>query len=195
MKTSRQQILDYIRAHNLVTAVEISHSLGMTQANARHHLGILQEQGVVAVVGKRPAQGKGRSSKIFSLAEFSYGHNLDRLASALLVELRGLSKEQSVNLAKQIAGEVKRSSNLTARLFQAVQHLNRMNYASRWEAHTDGPHVVFSHCPYLEVVNEHPQLCQVDHHLLEILVGIPVKQLAKLAPDHKGSVYCEFLCR
>jgi len=59
----------------------------MTEANARHHLEILREQGVVQVVGRRPSRGKGRPARIFSQSEQSLGHNLERLTNALLEEI------------------------------------------------------------------------------------------------------------
>jgi predicted ArsR family transcriptional regulator len=87
MKTSRQKLLDYVRDHRAVTAGEVSQALKMTEANARHHLEILREQGVVQVTGRRPSTGKGRPARIFTQSEQSLGHNLERLASALLEEI------------------------------------------------------------------------------------------------------------
>jgi predicted transcriptional regulator len=42
VKTSRQQLFDYIKNHHIVVTAEISRALNMTEANVRHHLTILQ---------------------------------------------------------------------------------------------------------------------------------------------------------
>ena len=68
MVTSRQRLHDYLEQHGPVTIQEITRAMHMTAANARHHLNILIEQGVVEGVGERAAQGKGRPSLLYALA-------------------------------------------------------------------------------------------------------------------------------
>jgi predicted ArsR family transcriptional regulator len=86
MKTSRQQILDFILLHRVATVAELSRVLHMTEANVRRHLAILEEQDRVEVVGHRPPQGKGRPAQIFAPSELTLGDNLDLLSNALLAE-------------------------------------------------------------------------------------------------------------
>ena len=87
MKTSRQQLLEYVQQHRAVTAEELSRALHMTQANVRHHLNILKEQSLIEVIGPRPAEGKGRPARSFGPSEKSLGNNLDLLSSVLLEEV------------------------------------------------------------------------------------------------------------
>ena len=68
--------------------------------------------------------------------------------------------------------------NLTQRLSQAVQHLNRMSYQARWEAHAQGPRVILQHCPYAAIVEQHPEVCRMDQFLLRNLLSLPVQQLS-----------------
>ncbi len=90
--TSRQRFLDYIRSHQAVTVLELSQALHSTRANAHHHLAILQGQGLVEVIGLRPAEGKGRPQHVYGLARQVLGDNLDKLASALLSEIASSSE-------------------------------------------------------------------------------------------------------
>jgi predicted ArsR family transcriptional regulator len=207
VKTSRQKLLDYLRDHRAVTAGELSQALKMTQANARHHLEILREQGVVQVVGRRPSQGKGRPARIYSQSEQSLGHNLERLASALLEEIASspamTNEEVWQRIARRVAqvpyptvvsrgDALRQGTRLTQSLYQAVRRLNEMHYQARWEARSDTPRVILGHCPYAAILAEHPEICQLDASLLEEMLGYPLEQTARLAKDGRGMTYCAF---
>jgi len=73
-----------------------------------------------------------------------------------------------------------------------MQALNELNYEARWEAHADAPQVVLGHCPYAEIIDAHPELCQMDTFLLEILIGERAEQVEKLALNVRGWPYCLF---
>jgi predicted ArsR family transcriptional regulator len=201
MKTTRQRILEYIESQRAVTATDISQALRMTPANARHHLAILQEQGSVKIIGQRPKEGKGRPAQVFSTSGQITGNNLDQLSSALLAEAeQRLSPGAHQNYLKRIAQRLtpppanngRRGSNLSQRLYDTIQHLNKRDYHARWEAHVFAPRLILGHCPYRAIIKEHPELCQIDTHILEDLLGEEVEQLAKLTPDNRGATSCIF---
>lgn len=206
MKTSRQQVLEYVTAQRLVSARDISRAMQMTDANARHHLNILVEQGVVAVVGQRSKQGKGRPVQMYGLSEQAAGHNLDRLAGSLLDELLdGQTREQQEQTLERLAGRMLKTvqpadgeqqlqrSHLTRRLFQAVRQLNEFNYDARWEAHTLAPRLILGRCPYAAIAGRRPQICRLDHFLLQQLVEAPVEQIALRQADRSGVKQCIFV--
>ncbi len=178
----------------------------MTEANARHHLNLLIQQGLVAVIGKRPAQGKGRPVLVYGLSEQAAGNNLTLLASALLQvwsnELTPLDYDQRLSqLASQLlaalSGDSSRPSSphLTQRLYQAIRLLNQAHYAARWEAHALAPHMIFGRCPYLQIASTHPEICQLDRRLIEQLTGAPAEQIARLQPDRRGLSQCIFVLK
>ena len=201
MKTSRERLLDYLNTHHPLTAVEISQALRMTEANARHHLGILKSQGLVDVIGTRPAAGKGRPLLLYSPSEQRLGDNLSSLAQALLEELladipEAEQKKALRRVARRMPAQTLTSrqqpANLTQRLFSAIQQLNDWHYQARWEAHADGPRLVLGHCPYATILPEHPELCTLDAMILERLLDKPVEQVARLAHDARGLPHCIF---
>jgi predicted ArsR family transcriptional regulator len=202
VRTSRQRLLEYIRNHRYVTVAELSDMLRMTRANARHHLTILEQQGLVRGAGERPAeQGRGRPARLYTLAEATQAHSLGALASVLLEMLASeRPKEQQPGLYQQVACALKSSGSqpppvsrsLTQRLSQTVQQLNQLNYRARWEAHAQGPRLILGHCPYAAILSHHPELCQIDRYLLQELVGAPVEQTERLALDERGAPFCRF---
>lgn len=204
MPTSRQQVLEYIRAQHVVSAGELSRAMQMTEANARYHLNLLIAQGLVSQVGQRPAQNKGRPIKLYGLSEQISGHNLNRLAGVLLDELMSdLPEEERLIIINRLAlrlhqcttgmgSELTYGATLTQRLNQVVHWLNRFNYEARWEAHTLAPRVILDHCPYAALIDQYPELCQMDRALLGNVVGVTVEQKAKQQPDRRGIKHCVF---
>ena len=209
MPTSRQRILDFIEKNHVVTAAEISSALAVTQANIRHHLSILQDHGLVKVIGKRPPQTKGRPSLLFSLSSKYKGNNLEILLSALLSEI---NRGQSAVINILLAGVARRvavldrgtskninctdsSQQLTLRLLSTIEQLSELNYRPHWEAHSEGPQIILGSCPYLNILDQHPELCIFDKYLIEELIANPVEQIAKLNKDERNIPYCMFRVR
>lgn len=199
MKRTRQLIIEHLQEKDVATATEISNALGVTAANIRHHLSILQNEGVVQIMGQRPGSGRGRPTYIHALTHHAQRHNLNGLANALLAEFIGtLSPEARDSALKRLVVRLLNNQsvvreNLTQRLYQAVRRLNQLNYQARWEAHAVAPHLILGHCPFAAILPEHPELCNLDAHLIEHLLNIPIKQTDKLARDDQGMTYCTFL--
>ena len=176
----------------------------MTPANARHHLKILVEQGVVSQVGERTAKNQpGRPEKIYCLTETLRQNNLGLLASLLLLAIKKSNapaemEQQLQELAGnmvEIAGGEASPRSLGSRLVQAMQKLNHLHYQARWEARPGAPDIYFGLCPYQEIIADHPELCRMDAIILQRLTGQAVEQIAKLAPDRTGGRSCRFILR
>jgi len=205
MPTSRQQILAYIRKHQTASAADISRALGMTQANARHHLAHLEANGLIEVAGQRRGEGRGRPMLVYALSRQMSGDNLDNLAGSLLSELLdGLAgKDQDIHLralAKRLAGDYPADPTgqaipITRRLAQVIERLNELHYQARWEAAASGPHIILGYCPYSAIIAGCPEICQIDAYLLEELLSLRVMQVAKQEHRAQGGVYCAFSTR
>jgi predicted ArsR family transcriptional regulator len=96
-------------------------------------------------------------------------------------------------IAEYIRGPAKSIGNLTQRLYQAINRLNELNYQARWEAHQQAPRIILGNCPYAAIVNNHPEICQIDKYLLESLLIMPVEQESKLIRDDREYTYCLFI--
>jgi predicted ArsR family transcriptional regulator len=200
METSRQQVFEYIRSQRSVTAGDISRALGMTSANARHHLKILQDLDLVIATTHQKRVGKGRPARVFRLSEKVSGNNLGLLAAILLEELLLNTETENLALLQQkIAKRLAQISevqnfpvNQAARLFLAVQRLNQLHYQARWEARSNAPRLILSNCPYLEISEKKPGICAIDAALIQELAGLPANLKERLAHDSRGGIYCSF---
>lgn len=199
MKTTRQQILDLLKTKEIATATEICRALHITHANARHHLNILEKEGLVQVTGHQIPSKRGRPARQFRLSSKIQEHNLNELASTLLDFLEAQPPQDLAHLiANRLTEQVELSNSkltLIKKLQSCIIFLNLRHYKSRWEAHTNAPHIVFEHCPYKQIITEQPVLCQVDARLLENLLTLPVEQIAKLEKTPQGIEFCMFVVK
>ncbi len=199
MANSRQKILSYILEQQKVTVEQLSRVFRVTPANIRHHLSILIEQGSLKVVGQKNTARKGRPAPIYAIRQQVESNNLERLADALLNFIsKNMGVDERVRFTAEIADSMLddtdiQGTNPTRRLYAVIRALNRMNYQAHWEAHVENPRLMLGHCPYRSIIDQHPELCQVDAAMLQKMLGTPVMQVEKLSTDIKGFPRCVFL--
>lgn len=190
MTTVRQKVLAYFNKTRTASAREISRSLKMSPATVRHHLRVLGSDGRLEIVSVRGRDGKGRPEKVYSLPRAALGDNLSALSDALLTEAGSVVRMET--LAKRLVGESNFASQpLVKRLNLTVEQLNQRNYHAHWEAGSDGPRIIFSHCPYAAIIEKHPELCRMDEATLKEWMGQPAAQIFKIGKD--GSSVCVFV--
>ncbi|OGO27284.1 MAG: hypothetical protein A2136_06125 [Chloroflexi bacterium RBG_16_54_11] len=196
MPNSRQKIFNYLLEHESATVEELSKVFRVTPADIRHHLSILVQQGSLKIIGQKAPPAKGRPTQIFSASQRADRTNLDHLSDALLSTLMGTSRSGELirSIADWMSSDFKTEhANPTRRLYSTIHSLNRMNYQAHWEAHVENPRIILGHCPYRAILDQHPELCQVDASLLENLLNTPVRQVEKLVTNTKGLPRCVFL--
>jgi len=199
MQSTRQKIMDFLEAHHRATAVELSQVFNMTQANIRHHLSLLVNQGQVEIVGQNPPNGRGRPTLLYMPTRTAQSHSLDLLLSVLLDEI------QSVGTPKQRERKIKRladglisnwnseNKSLTLRLGDCMQQVNKLQYQAHWEARADSPLIIFGKCPYTPVIEHYPELCTMDKYLLEKMLDCKVDQISKITRRPEGPQQCQFI--
>ncbi|MGD2028066.1 MAG: helix-turn-helix domain-containing protein [Anaerolineales bacterium] len=199
MQTTRQRILQYLNLNRQATAPELSRVLTLTQANIRHHLGVLEEEGHVEVIGQTTHSTRGRPTYIYMLTKSAQTDGLDILASALLAEGAGggsdAQKQKFLRkTAQRIAGtDPQEQKSITIQLSQAVQRLNDLDYKAHWEAHAESPHIFLGICPYAKIIQRHPELCRMDAALIKHLTGREFTQVEKISRRQDGPTHCRFV--
>lgn len=190
MATARQKVLAYFSKSRSASAREISRSLKLSAATVRHHLRVLKSDGRLELASVRGRGSRGRPEKVYSLPRAALGNNLDALSNALLAEAGPGVRMEAV--AAHLAAESNFAGQpLAKRLNLTVEKLNQMNYHAHWEAGSEGPRLVFGHCPYAEILGKHPELCSMDHALLKNLTGQSITQIFRTG--NEGSSVCVFV--
>ena len=198
--TARQKILAFLRRRGMSTAVQIGHALNLSAPTVRHHLSILRADGRVVSDGPVPGTARGRPKKAYRLSDQLLGDNSALLAGAMLEScfdgLSAAARDAAIkDLAERLGGRLgKPDTGLPAlkRLVQLTERLTSMHYEAGWEAGAQGPRVLFGHCPFAALIEEHPELCQLDSQMLEHHLGAQVVQLSKIGRRPGAATHCVF---
>ena len=189
MTTVRQKVLSYFGKTRSASAREVARALQLSAATVRHHLRVLASDGRLEFTSVGGRDQRGRPEKFYSLPRSALGDNLAALSHVLLEAGSGLQMDV---LAKHLVGESTLTNQpLAKRLNLTIENLNQMNYHARWEAGSEGPRIVFGHCPYAAIIEKHPELCRMDEAMLSEWMGQPARQISKLGKE--GSSTCVFV--
>lgn len=188
MKTARQRVLSHLNKTRTASARDISRALNISVESVRYHLRVLMSDGRLTESVASSQDKRGRPEKVYSLPSTALGENLSRLTDALLTEAGSQALMEAV--AKRLADEFDFVNEpLAKRLNLVVEKLTQMNYHARWEAAAEGPRLIFGHCPYVTIIERHPELCLMDAALLETLMGQAAKQLTTIRNGSKSCVF------
>ncbi len=193
---SRQRILDILQRHGASSVSELSRSLGLTTVTVRHHLEGLMGQELVAPPSRRPRQGPGRPELAYSLtpkAEGSLPRNYHELCRCLVEAISGSMSEEAGLALLQRAGRrlgeqegLGAASRLTRRLQRARGFLESRGYYP--DAGDKPDRLTLSHCPYREIAQRWPIVCQFDRALLEGLTSLRVEFAARIVDNDPACV-------
>lgn len=203
--TARQKILAYIKQWGPIDAGGIGQALHMSAATVRHHLRLLVSDGrVVSDSTFQPGRLTGRPRKRYRLSDGMWGDNMAMLSDVLL-ELWMRSRPErtdprtdSMSLADGLRvrmGPLEDKLTATKRLEQVIEQLNKAHYEAHWEAGAQGPKIFFARCPYAEIIEEHPYLCEMDQYLLGAAMDAEAHQMARIRREADGSNRCIFALR
>jgi predicted ArsR family transcriptional regulator len=191
MTSTRKTIFETLRSRHQATTEELARLADVTESNVRHHLRKLAAEGLVVKTGRRIVAGRGRPAEVYELSE--QPDNLAALASHLL-DRDGGNEMGMARLAAAFApSRADGKAQITQRLVAAMAKLNRLNYRARWEPDPKGPQVIFAHCPFSEIIEEHPELCVMDRLMLERITGGGAEQIEKLEANNEGALQCRFV--
>ena len=151
---------------------------------ARHHLDKLAAGGYLAVHLAQPTGGVGRPSKLYRATQPEVRLEVSVRQDDVLVSLLGralamLPRETAEQMAEEVGIEYGRAMAKAIdpsdahRSYQGALHavadaLSAHGFAARAETSDDGEgQIVAQHCPFGDVVVEHPVICAVDRGMVQ----------------------------
>jgi len=197
--TTRQSILQLLRRHGQMTALELSESLCIGAVGVRQHLAVLERDGLVEIAGLR--RSVGRPSNLYTLtsdAEHHFPKRYDRIA----LDLIGYLAESGGDLAVDALFDRRRATmarDLLPRLAGKARPeqvsalasiLVEQGYMCEYEQLEDGSFLLIEYnCPVDCIARQHPQLCTQEIQLYEDLIGAPISRESTIA---QGSHCCRY---
>lgn len=191
---------------------ELAAQLDMAPVSVRHHLDILQGDGLIKVERVAHKGSVGRPQQIYALtaeANSYFPNNYASLAEHLVRQIKELVPPEQVavafeTMAAEIAAEMKREpagaeksdSTLEERLERVTGFLNERGYLARWkpalsddDGKSDGYLLHKHNCPYSDVSTEHNELCLMDQALINALLGQPCQRISSMAENGSCCTY------
>ncbi len=180
MHAIRQRILQVIRERGRATVAELAEVLGMAPVSVRHHLDILQGDGLIRVDGVRRRSGAGRPQHVYTLTAEAgrfFPKNYEEVLHHLLDELKETLPADAMDalvhrIAQRMAATVspEHEEEPTARL---IRFLNERGYMPHLEEKDGGYVLSVINCPYADIATTHEELCRLDEYIIAHLLNLP----------------------
>lgn len=182
MQSKRQRIVEILKRKGSATVDELSESLGINSVTVRHHLDVLQSEGLICapVVEHRSTAGRPQHKYALSgTAHKVFPKNYNGLANQLLDEIKSRHEAHEISLIFENMGRRLAAESLPPVAGETVKHrmnrvadfLNQKGYLAYWEKSDDGITLRTCNCPYSDLVSKHPELCAMDTSLIASLTG------------------------
>lgn len=199
MKSTRERIMQTLLNNPRSTINELADAVGINAISVRHHLNSMLAEGLVTSEEER--HGVGRPRLVYYLTDEGlerFPTRYFRLANRLLDQLQGTLSPAAIEnlftaMATDLAGEHQRQTrNLTfeEKLNFLKKLLAEEGFTVEWEKVGDAYHIREITCPYLQVGQEHPQVCIVDQTLISTVLEIPAQKISCVL---SGDNHCTYV--
>lgn len=169
-KSTEEEILATLAQHESMSVKELSISLNLTKADIRYHIKKLLTNSMIDIIP--PQAGKrGRPAVRYKISNSFYSHNLVTLVNSIFSTI-SINDDHISKMAKYYSSLIpsEPSQSLITKFNTLIIGLNYQNYNARWETQFKGPVIYFSNCPYRQVVQNHPILCEMDKRIIEVFL-------------------------
>ncbi|HMF28269.1 MAG TPA: helix-turn-helix domain-containing protein [Candidatus Cybelea sp.] len=197
-QTTRGKIVSELRRRGSASATDLARSFGLSPNAVRQQLMVLERDGLVAETPVR--RGPTKPTYEFSLtpeADKLFPQAYDKMLTAVLRELRsqfGTAGVEQVfdGLSRRAIERARLAITATEpeeRVAQLTEMLRKSGVVAEYSL-IDGGFALHEHnCPYSSAAKEHPEVCQVIHHVIDETLGGEHAQTESLA---HGGKECRF---
>ncbi|HEY42878.1 MAG TPA: ArsR family transcriptional regulator [Anaerolineae bacterium] len=196
---TRDTILHSIQIQGQCTVKELAEVVGISPVSVRHHLAQLQAEGLVAAQEVR--HGVGRPHHEFSLTKEAielFPTRYFQLTIRLLNEIKyEMSPERVKSLFSRMTSSIAEAfaesyEHLTTeeRLPHLMTMLSSEGFDAEYELQDDRIIIRLLSCPYLDLVQYHPEIDYIDQELIARALSLPFERVSCLSD---GDTHCSFV--
>ncbi len=198
MQASRWEILQRLKEQGEATVDELAQLLSLAPITIRHHLAILERDGLIA--NRRERGSVGRPYYVYSLtqaAEELFPKKYHVLADRLLAEVKAIATEDQINamftrIAESISADYAanpQTGSLEERLAALVAALGEEGFLVQWTRMGDEYELREYSCPYYYVRQHHPEVCRLDLQVITNLLNVGVERKSCVI---NGDEFCTY---
>ncbi len=183
MKSTKDKVLSQLLLLQHATISQLAELLGISEISVRHHLITLEAEGIITSSEER--HGVGRPRFIYRLTERGYQnapidyHKISE--QALQTMKRVLGTDTLLELLTEIGKDLAKGydssmslDNLDESLNQIASQLTRDGFIFSWTRSGETTILTTHHCPFHYLGQSHPEVCAINHALLESLIQQPI---------------------
>ncbi len=196
---TRRSILQLLRRHHQLTALDLSAALDIGAVGIRQHLTALEREGLVYICGLR--RNVGRPAHVYALterAEAFFPKRYERLVCELIDSVAATGGEAAVTEMLE-RRRAMLSADLTARLAgksrpekvaMLAETLAEQGYMCECEQLENGDLVMTQYnCPFDCVARRYPQMCDQELRLYEEVLEADIERDTTIAA---GGYCCRY---
>jgi DeoR family suf operon transcriptional repressor len=199
MKSTRERIMQTLLRQPRTTINTLAEAVGINPISVRHHLTNLQVEGLVSAEEQR--HGVGRPRLVYFLTEEGTEHfptRYLRLTSRLLDQLKStmpapmvskLFLQMATDMADDYSAQMKGLS-MEERLDLAKTLMTEEGFSVEWERTGNQYQIHEITCPYLQIGQNHPEVCTVDQALISKMLAVPAEKVSCIL---SGDAHCTYL--
>ncbi len=198
---TRERVLKSLLTSPRITINELAEQVGIHPISVRHHINKLEADGLVH--SDEELHGVGRPRRVYFLTENGLEHfptRYMRLAVRLLEQLKETMPKPAVNqlftqMAQELVADYSSEAHtdglsMEERLEVVQKLLLQEGFNIEWEQQGEEYHIREINCPYLQVSQNHPEVCAVDQTLISALLEVPAHKVKCVL---NGDNYCTYV--
>ena len=197
MKSTREKILLSLVKKPQSTISDLASVVSINSISVRHHINSLLAENLIKSEEER--HGVGRPRLVYSLTEEGlerFPTRYFRLLNRLLDRVKeSMTSEQITDIFSDIAKDIALDHqsklaplNMDEKLNYIEDFMVEEGFVMDWELKDDNYIIHEVSCPYFQVVQTHPEVCQFDQVLISEMLKIPLnKSKCILNGDHRCS--------
>ena len=200
MKNTKDSILNQVLLLQKATITQLSEKLGISEISVRQHLMNLESEGFVISEGER--HGVGRPRFVYRLTEKGFQNAptdyIKLTDQALTTMKRFLGTDTFLQLLEQIGkdlaeGYTSSLSSLTPdqTLEEVAKGLAQDGFIFSWTRSDEKYILTTHHCSFHYLGQKHPEVCTINHALLESLIQHPLNHDTCIL---YGDAACTYTC-
>jgi predicted ArsR family transcriptional regulator len=177
---SCQQILECIKKSGQASVAELSKALALTPVTIRHHLESLRSEGLVAEPISRHKPGPGRPEMMYEItseADSYMPRNYGELCRCLI---QAVETPELTSLLIEMGSSLGTSAGALGDTTAIANYLDKRGYFPSLDQTERMIILKLANCPYLEVAENAPTLCEFDRSLIESLFGKEVVMVGRI---------------
>lgn len=200
MSATRDLVLRTLLSQPKCTINDLSEKVGISPISIRHHIAILEAEGLIDSEDKR--HGVGRPRQVFFLTERGMEQFPTRYISLTLRLLEHLKEtmpeaminklftQMAIDLARDLSkGKETENLSMKERLDLVKDLLNHEGFSIEWEQMPDGYHIHETSCPYYFIGQNHPEICAVDQVLISTFLAVPTEKVKCILNGDNNCTY------